>query len=136
MHKMFYAQKTEISENQIRFLISAKIFEWFGFKATLFFTDFSDFSIFCGQLASPVQSNFLKITAVSRKRRFRTKFAITGQYMEENMVNYLKNCQKTVVFWRILTIFVYDRFFGVMTSQIKIFLVKFDMVVFRNPWGF
>ena len=101
--KICYVKKTEILENVIRFSISVKFFEWFSFKHTLFFTDFSDFSSFLGQLTSPVRSNFLKITVVSRKWSFLTRYAIASQYIEENMVNYLKNGQKTAVFdefWR------------------------------------
>ena len=76
---------------------------------------FYRFSRFRVQLTNPVTTDFLKTTIRKRKWWPLTKYAVSSPYMEENIVNYSKNCQKTAIFddfWRFSDPFTQPCFFG------------------------
>ena len=52
-------QETDVSEYQVRSPIAIIVVEIFGFKVTLFFTNFSKFRV---QQTNPVKSDFLNTT--------------------------------------------------------------------------
>ena len=100
-------EETELSESEIRFVIVFVVHEIFCYKVTLFFTDFSIFRV---QVTNPVKPDFLKTAIRDVNWYDLTKYAATSPYLDENIVNYSKKCQKTGLFWRFSVHFTDPRF--------------------------